>query len=149
MTDRPDLVVISCGRRKRAHPAPAGVLYTGNYYILARAAAIALRPVHGWWILSALYGLLHPDTVISPYNLRLGQPGSITPKRLRQQIIDAGLSDLSRVVILTSSDYVQLARAAWPHACTPLLGVGRLGHQMQRLRHIRMEGRVACPARSA
>lgn len=149
MDDRPDLVVISCGGKKLPHRAPAAHLYTGGYFTACRDAARSLRAVHGWRILSALHGLLDPRTVIEPYDKRMGQPGSITPDQLQEQAATAGLIDLPRVIVLAPKDYVAVARAAWPDACTPLLGVPGLGYQKQLLSQIQMRGRVECPTPSA
>lgn len=142
--DHPDLVVISCGGKKRNHPAPAALLYTGGYFTSCRAAARSLRPTHGWRILSALHGLLDPHTVIAPYDKRIGQPGSITPQQFRTQVQAAGLAHLQHVIVLAPRNYVDVARTAWPNACTPLAGLPGLGYQRQRLFEIQMRGHAEC-----
>ncbi|MGW9410279.1 DUF6884 domain-containing protein [Streptomyces diastaticus] len=145
MTDvRPDLVVISCGGKKRPHPAPAGHLYTGGYFTSCRDAARSLRPVHGWLILSALHGFLRPATVIEPYDQRMGQPDSVTPARLLEQATAAHLLDLRHVVVLAPKLYADAARTVWPDACTPLVGLAGLGYQRQLLARIQMRGHVEC-----
>ena len=65
-----------CGSRKLDRPAPAGEMYVGSYdRACARAAAARGGRV---LIISAKHGLLDPATVIEPYDLRMGQPGSVT-----------------------------------------------------------------------
>jgi hypothetical protein len=62
--------LVGCGARKLAHPAPTRELYTGTLFRLA--SAYAERVCDEWYVLSALHGLVHPDEVLSPYNLALG-----------------------------------------------------------------------------
>lgn len=144
MTERPDLAVISCGGKKLPYKAPAARLYIGGYSTACRDAARSLRAVHGWRILSALHGLLNPRTEIEPYDKRMGQPGSITPERFREQVQAANLLDLGHVVLLASKDYVDVTRGTWPDACAPLLSAPGLGYQKQLLFQIQMRGHVAC-----
>jgi len=60
--------VIACGGRKLPHPAPARELYTGPLFRAARAWA-EQSPGGRWFILSAHHGLVHPDTVVEPYDV--------------------------------------------------------------------------------
>jgi hypothetical protein len=54
-------------------------------------------------VLSALHGLVPLDQVLEPYELRMGQPGSVTPARLAEQARALGLDRMcqapSRLVI--------------------------------------------------
>ena len=61
--------LVSCGKAKRPRPCKAGVLYTGG--LTKMGIDWMARNCSRWYILSALYGLLHPDTVIEPYELKL------------------------------------------------------------------------------
>src|SRR5690349_4767772 len=79
-----DLVVVPCGGKKLNHSAPAGELYIGSYHRACRRAAEALRPAR-ILILSALHGLVELDQVLAPYDLRMGQPGSVTESMLTEQ----------------------------------------------------------------
>ncbi|MEU5834495.1 DUF6884 domain-containing protein [Streptomyces diacarni] len=145
MTDeRPDLVVISCGVKKRPHRAPAANLYTGSYFLQMKAAAQSLRATHGYRILSALHGLVEPATKLDPYNKRMGQPGSVTGDVVRAQAEATSLLGLAKVVILAGRDYMTVARAAWPDACTPLAEAPGMGYQKRLLFQIQMRGRVEC-----
>jgi hypothetical protein len=96
------LVIVPCGARKRAEPArlPAGELYIGSYHLAGRRAAAALTTPDRILILSALHGLLPFDRVISPYELRMGQPGSIGTAALRRQAEQLHLVDELQVIVL-------------------------------------------------
>ncbi|MFD6062718.1 DUF6884 domain-containing protein [Rhodococcus wratislaviensis] len=74
------LVIVPCGLRKRqgVEAVPAGALYLGSYHRLCQRAARRLALLKNIRILSGLYGLLTLDTVIAPYEMRLGEPGSAT-----------------------------------------------------------------------
>lgn len=90
--------VIPCGGEKLDHAAPAGELYTGQMFRHAltsvqRLAAKDAVPAGDWWpgrearvlVLSAKYGLVQLDQVLEPYDLRMGQPESVTVEQLAVQ----------------------------------------------------------------
>ena len=137
MTDVRDslqpLVIVPCGGRKLTVPAPAGQLYTGSYHRACRRAAAGLTGPGRILILSALHGLLPLDRVIGPYELRMGQPGSITPVELRRQAEQLHLVDEPQVIILGGRAYSAAALTVWPAAATPLAGAGGLGYQLALL----------------
>lgn len=66
--------VIPCGRDKLDHAAPASDLYVGSAFKACLAAA--LHQVDGdrskVLILSALHGLVTLDTVLEPYDVKMG-----------------------------------------------------------------------------
>lgn len=64
-----NVVVIPCSGLKLSYPAPARDLYTGTFF--RKALALADRCDADLYIFSAKYGLIHPDTVIAPYDLVL------------------------------------------------------------------------------
>ena len=71
--------LVGCGARKLARAAPARELYTGTLFRLA--SAYAERVCDEWYVLSALFGLVHPDKVLEPYDHALtGVP--ITGRRI-------------------------------------------------------------------
>ena len=64
------VLLVSCGAAKLSTPAPARDLYTGSLFRAARG--YAERVGAPWWILSAEHHLIHPETMIAPYERRLG-----------------------------------------------------------------------------
>lgn len=134
------VVVIPCGAAKLPHEAPAGDLYTGNYHRACRSTADALTACGGTvLILSDLYGLMPLHRVIAPYDVRLGEPGSVSVEQLREQARILGLDRAREVIVLAGASYVTATRQVWPQATAPLAGIGGLGHQMQWLRELRDE----------
>lgn len=63
------MVLVSCVAGKKFSPAPAGDLYVSKLFSKVRAYVEQLD--HPWFVLSAKYGLVHPDEVIEPYDCTL------------------------------------------------------------------------------
>jgi hypothetical protein len=62
-----EIVLVSCVKTKRDEPATPKNLYTSAYFEKMRA--YAEQHHDNWWILSAKYGLLDPDSdPIEPYD---------------------------------------------------------------------------------
>jgi hypothetical protein len=90
-------------------------------------------PESAIYILSAKYGLLPLDQVIAPYDLTMGQPGSVTPAQVRQQA-QARMLLTEPVIALGGDPYLTICQQVWPHVQTPLRGrgsFGRFGYQLQ------------------
>jgi hypothetical protein len=137
------LVIVPCAARKLGHPAPAGELYVGSYHRACRAAADTLTAGGGTvLIFSDLYGLVPLTQVLQPYDMRVGDPHSVTVDKLRQQAAELGVDQAEAVIVLAGQFYVGHCRKIWPHAQTPLIGVGMgIGRQLQKLAAIR-DGRA-------
>lgn len=69
------IVVIGCGKRKLAVPAPARDLYTGSLFRACRRYAESLPGCNGWAILSAERGLVLPGEELEPYERKLTLKG--------------------------------------------------------------------------
>jgi hypothetical protein len=130
------LVIVSCGKAKRFTASTAQTLYTGPFVQAGLRWARSVVPVEAIFILSALYGLVHAQEEIEPYERRLGDPGSVTPAVLKQQVLARDLFDRT-VYVCAGVDYVRLCRTVWPDAIAPF-GVERghrgQGHMMQAMR---------------
>ncbi|XVQ08099.1 DUF6884 domain-containing protein [Spirillospora sp. CA-255316] len=127
------LIVVACGAAKRSQPCPAGEMYTGGFHKACRRAAEVLAGEAGRvMILSAKYGLLGLDQVIEPYNLRLGQPGSVSPNTVRTQAEGLGLLD-TPVTALAGKDYANFLRKVFVEVRSPLAGSRGIGEMQARL----------------
>lgn len=61
--------LVACSATKLARPAPARELYSSPLF---RMASVVAEAHHDHWlILSAKYGVVHPDEVVAPYNRAL------------------------------------------------------------------------------
>lgn len=154
----PVLVVIGCGKDKRAEASPAGDLYTGQHHRRARAAADALaaRIPQGArvMILSARHGLLDLADVVAPYDVtftagprvRRGGPvvGTVDQATIARQLAATGART---VVALAGREYADrlagAARRIGADLVAPLAGTRSIFEQVSRLREIREGGDLA------
>ncbi len=83
--------LVGCGAAKRPEPAPARDLYTGGLF--AKASAYAEATCDRWYVLSAKHGLVHPDTVLEPYDMRLGDRRTGPPIHSWFSQVKAGLRE--------------------------------------------------------
>jgi hypothetical protein len=65
------IVIVSCVKQKAAVPRPAKDLYTSPLF--AGMRRFAEKNGDRWFILSAKYGLLHPDNLVDPYEQTLNK----------------------------------------------------------------------------
>ena len=91
------IAVISCGARKAKTPQPAKDLYIGAYFKKARGAAEALGCP--WVIMSALHGLVRPDTVLDPYEQQIGGVNITRLRSVVRRQVDAGMLGRDLVVV--------------------------------------------------
>ena len=127
------MLIIACGAKKLDRTACARDLYVGAYFKACLAYALALAPARDIFILSAKYGLIGINDHIEPYDLKMGEPGSITSIKLSEQAEFGGLLD-EKVIVLGGKQYVGLCHKVWPKLEAPLEGKGGLGKQIAWMR---------------
>lgn len=131
------IYLVSCVSAKRQAKLPAAELYISDWFMKALNYVQSLH--QPWFILSAKYGLLHPDEVIEPYELTLKHM-SVRERKvwaardIRQ--LDQRLPNAERIVVLASKQYREflmgyLERRAF-HVETPMAAM-RTGEQKQWL----------------
>ena len=69
------LVLVSCVSQKLSEPAPARLLYQSEWFAKVRTLVETRKA--DWLILSALYGVVVPDTNIAPYEKTLNSAGVV------------------------------------------------------------------------
>lgn len=127
------VVVIPCSYRKEPLPAgPAGVMYgRGSYHRAARMTAQAMTASGGQWaVLSAKFGLLRPQDRILNYDLRAGQPGTVSGQALARQAHHMAISG-AHVTVLAGQAYAELLDSVWPQAYRPLSGMRGIGEHLR------------------
>jgi hypothetical protein len=131
------VVLVSCGKAKAATPRRASLLYTSALSVLSMRYASAVADE--LFILSALHGLVAPDTVLTPY-------GRSLKDMRRHERGDWGLRIAGklaaryeglpvRLTFLAGAEYVSWIRRHLPlywQVREPLAGLG-LGRRMQWL----------------
>lgn len=135
------LVVIPCGAKKLDHPAHARDLYTGGGFRLSLKAAEALK--RNFLILSAKYGLIGPFQTLAPYDLKMGDRGSVGSLVVMRQAQELGVLNEHDVTLLLPKAYARVALDVWPWARwlfdVPDL---RMGKQRQMLASIAATGKL-------
>jgi hypothetical protein len=76
---RRTVAIIPCGAAKLDRSAPARDLYTGSQFRMALAAAAEIDDEVQVLVLSAKYGLITLDTILDPYDVKMGDAGSVDP----------------------------------------------------------------------
>lgn len=137
MADR--LYLVSCVAKKQRLKAPAKALYRSPWFRLARARVE--REAAPWYILSAKYGLLHPDAEIGPYDETLNKMPVAQrrewAKRVKAQM-DEKLPEAGEAVVFAGQCYREFLddylRRRFDSVRAPMEGL-RIGQQLSWLKH--------------
>lgn len=100
------VALVSCVKTKRKADSPARDLYTSPLFQGMRR--YAERNADAWYILSAKYGLLHPDEVVAPYEQTLNAMRKADRLAWAERVQQALLKLLppgAEVVILAGNRY--------------------------------------------
>ncbi len=130
------IVLVSCARKKLSTVAEAQDLYVSPLFRLSLAYAKSLKP-DAIFILSAKYGLLRPEEIVTWYDETLNE---MSMADVRAWSVGA-LSQLSRAADLKRNEFVLLAGERYRrfiepelrHVRVPLRGL-RIGQQLQFLK---------------
>lgn len=125
------IIVITCGARKVDHPAPAWQLYTGTWFKALWNWASTVVPRSRIMIMSAKHGLLHANQITAPYNVRMGDPGSVDSAAIARQVAALGRDE--PMLFVGGTAYWKVLHVAAPHA-RRLVMKGGMGHQIQFLK---------------
>lgn len=137
-TDVPVLHLVSCVSKKAAAPAPARDLYLSDWFQKARAFVESRGGP--WYVLSAKYGLVHPDEIIEPYDHTLTTMSISARKAWAQRV--ARQLELERfhaqtIVVLAGRRYREFLMPALQRMAdsveVPMEGLG-IGRQLAWLK---------------
>jgi hypothetical protein len=130
--------LVACVGKKRPIATRAKDLYDSPLF--AKSRTYAERHSDGWYILSAKYGLVHPEKVIEPYEETL----NTKPRRERDEWAQKVWGELRHIltpgdcaILLAGSKYREsLMPLMTAHGCevkVPMEGLG-IGQQLQWLK---------------
>lgn len=129
------LYLVSCVKTKRNTRAPAKDLYVSPWFRKARA--FVENTGSPWRILSAEYGLLHPDEEVRPYERTLNAMGIKERRAWAVGVlahIETCLDDVDTVVFLAGQRYREFLEPALRcrslAVSVPMIGLSQ-GRQMQ------------------
>jgi hypothetical protein len=100
------LVLVSCVGKKLSEPAPARLLYRSDWFTKVRT--LVENQKAEWLILSALYGVVAPDTCIAPYEKTLNTTGIAERRAWAEDVLGRlgpRLIGRRRVVIFAGQRY--------------------------------------------
>lgn len=126
--------LVGCSSAKLRRPAPARELYTSALFTKSRDYVD--RTCDQWFILSAKHGLVDPDMVLEPYDVKLGRNHVSTPPiwewahRVQDQLAVAldGVPKPTLVVLAGEQYRTILHPCQWPYS-VPMEGLG-IGEQL-------------------
>lgn len=107
MNNRP-IYLISCSSKKNKTPQKASTLYASPLFEKSVAYVRLIDNNANWFVLSAKHHLIHPETIIEPYDESLSDKSASEKKRwgeiVYKQITDLGYQN-SHFVFLTGNSY--------------------------------------------
>ena len=131
------LYLVSCVSKKKDKACPAKDLYISDWFRKARTYVESTG--HPWFILSAEYGLVNPETVIEPYERTLNKMPVRERRAWAGQVIAqlrGELGGVDRIVILAGARYREFIMPALTESVAevevPLEGL-RIGEQLSWL----------------
>lgn len=131
------LYLVSCVSKKKDKACPARDLYISDWFRKARAYVELTG--HPWFILSAEYGLVNPETVIEPYERTLNKMPVRERRAWAERVIaqlQGELSGVDRIVILAGARYREFIMEGLSNMVSevevPLEGL-RIGEQLSWL----------------
>lgn len=129
------VALVSCVSAKRAIPCEARDLYISPWFMKAKAHVEAMDSQ--WFILSAEYGLLHPDQVVAPYERTLNKMNIQERQEWARRVmgqLSPYLLGIDRVVVLAGERYREFLlaplRRAIPLVEVPMVGL-TIGRQLK------------------
>lgn len=132
-----ELYLVSCVKTKGPGPAPAKDLYTSAWFRKARA--YVEKKSRPWHILSAQYGLVHPERVIPPYEQTL-ETMPVAKRRAWAETVlaelEPSLAGVDTVIFLAGQAYREFLAPALRDrgltVCVPMAGLSQ-GRQLSWL----------------
>ena len=131
------ICLVSCVGKKQSVAVPARELYFSPWFRKARSYVESTGLP--WFVLSAMYGLVHPDRIITPYELTLNNMPATDRRRWARGVLtqmEPILEGVSTVVFLAGPQYreflVPPLHLHGLHVSVPMEGLG-IGEQLKWL----------------
>ncbi len=126
-----DLCLVACAARKHPYRSKAADLYRSAWF--GKARTWVEDRGYSWMILSARHGLVHPDTLLDPYDQAL----TSMPAAIRRAwaagvigVLERLYPSVDRIIILAGRVYREhLVEWAGSRALIPMAGMG-IGQQL-------------------
>lgn len=129
--------LVSCVGQKAGAATKAKDLYLSDWFLKARRYVEQAQSP--WFILSAEFGMVHPETVIPPYERTLNHMGVTERRAWAKRVIaqmERNLPSSNEIVVLAGQRYREFLtdylRSKTKHVRVPLEGL-RIGEQLSWL----------------
>ena len=137
------LCIIPCGSKKIwdvnpiAGPTKAKEVYIGPFVQKCQQYSETFYP-NSWCILSAKYGFLFPDDLVSgPYNVTFNKKSTnpISSEELGAQVVKKGLNRYNKIIVLGGKNYIDktMEVLTGKEILTPLKGCKGMGYMMGKM----------------
>jgi hypothetical protein len=124
------IVLVACCGKKLPYAAPARDLYQSELFRKSRR--YAEQNGDQWLILSALHGVVHPDTTVEPYDLTLNDMGAEARREWSAKVAAQLLGHQNdQLTVLAGSAYCGWLNL-FPNVTRPMEGLG-IGQQLAYL----------------
>jgi len=133
------IIIITCGSTKALTKSRAEKMYVGGHFKNCLKWAKSSTITENIFILSAKYGLLKLDEMIAPYDLKMGQKGSVTGEFISRQAHDLGFWPAKGFEIISSAGEAYqgpLIKAFGQSIKFPFKGLS-MGYMAQAMKRIR------------
>jgi len=132
------IALISCGKYKQSKPSPAKDLYTSKLFSGSYNFAKTLNPDE-IFIISSKHHLIHPDTLIDPYDLTLNNQSTKFKKTWANKVVemidDLGFDrNVDKFIILAGKNYNEYLLPKFKNYELPFKNLKGIGYQLQFLK---------------
>ena len=128
-------VFIGCGKKKNNVECEAKDMYLGDYFKTCLQYARTFTTDENIYILSAKYGVLQLNTVITPYDKTLNRATKkeyeLWFEKVTEQLKELNISDNEKVVMICGKNYYKKLTNCFNEIETPLEQYKGMGYQLK------------------
>ena len=128
------IVFIGCGSKKNNKECKAKDMYQGGYFTTCLDYARTLTNEDNIYILSAKYGVLHLEDIISPYNKTLNTATKQEYAEWKQMVLEQfnklGITGNDEVTMLCGKNYYKELLTYFKNINLPLKDFKGMGYQI-------------------
>ena len=129
------IALIGCVKSKKKNICKAKDMYISPLF--RKSLNYASKTCSNIYILSAKYGLLSMDDIISPYNETLNQKTEHEKKiwaaKVHRQMQEKGISTEDKIMFLSGESYYKYLKMIYKNSITPLAGL-QMGKRLKWLK---------------
>lgn len=103
--------LISCGNKKSPIPIEAIDMYTGSYFLAIKEYLYRIGVNReDIYILSAKYGIIHANDIITPYNVKFGtkNPDIISVENISKQVDKYNMNNFNKLYFIGGTEYKKI-----------------------------------------